>query len=88
MKVLFGGVSPFKTYLYVRLIDKEWAFNLEECSQKDGRPYFVILTVIDNHSFIIVDAVLLGKNNESTFWWGFPLQNTFLRKIDRQRVHF
>ena len=56
-----------KTHFYIRLIDQELVSNGEECSQKDGIPYVVILTVIYNHSLIIVDAVLLQNNSDNTF---------------------
>ena len=56
-----------KTHLYIRFIDKERIFNAEECSQKDGRPYAIVLTATDNHSLIIVDAVLLTNKSEILF---------------------
>ena len=50
------------------MTDKELASNKEECSQKDGRPYFIMPKAIDNHCPITVDAVLLPNKSEHTFW--------------------
>ena len=49
------------------MIDKESAFNWEECSQNNVGPYSVILTTINNFSQIIVDPDLLQTNNGHTF---------------------
>ena len=49
VNILFGDVVRYKNIFYVRLIDKERAFSWKAYSQKYGRPYFVILTVIDKH---------------------------------------
>ena len=56
-----------KTHFYIRVTDKELVSNGEECSQKDGIPYFVIFTAIENHSLIIVDAVQLQNSSNNTF---------------------
>ena len=55
-------VFPSKTKFYLRLTDKEWAINWNECSQKYWRPYIIIIAAIDNHSPIIVDEVILPNN--------------------------
>ena len=46
---------------------QQLSFKWEECSQKDGKPYFIVLTAIDNHSLIIVEAVLLPNTSENSF---------------------
>ena len=61
--------SSTKTQFYVRLTDKELAFNQESAPRRMDDPIFNfnILTVIDNHSPMRVDAVLLQYNNETTY---------------------
>ena len=56
-----------KTHSYVKLTDKELAFNWEKYSKKDARPYVIGLTASDDHSPIIVDALILPNNSEHTF---------------------
>ena len=53
-----------KTHSYIKLADTELAFNCEEYSQKDGRPYSIVLTVTDNNSLIIVYPVILHNNSK------------------------
>ena len=54
-----------KTQFNIILIDKEWASNLEECSQKNRRSYIIFLMIIDNHFPLLVDAILLPNNSET-----------------------
>ena len=86
VKILFGDIFSNKTQFYIRLTNNEWDFNWEEC--KNGRPYFTILTTIDNQYSITVDDVLLPNTSESTFWFSFLIQKYNLCKIDRERISF
>ena len=56
-----------KTHFYAKIDRKEYVSNKEKYIQKDGRHYVVILTAINNHPLIIVDAVLLKNNSDNTF---------------------
>ena len=63
-----------KTWFYIRLTHKEWVSNWEECNQKDGRLYFIVLKAIDNHSPITIGDILLQNNCERIFWLWFLIQ--------------
>ena len=53
------------------VLDKEWAFNWEEYSQRDGRPYSIISATKLKYAPIIIDAVLLSNNSENNCWCSF-----------------
>ena len=55
----------------LRTIDRQRAcFKWGGMKPKDERAY----SAINNHSPIILDAILLTNNSENTFRWCFPLQ--------------
>ena len=48
--------------VFYKILTKKENFKLSQCSRKDKRPYFSVLKTLNNHSPIIVDAVLQPNN--------------------------
>ena len=62
---------------------------MEVCSQKDRRPYLIVLaTATESHSPLIVDVLLLQNKRAHTCYVLLLQKNPFLLKIDRQKVSF